>query len=203
MEAWKLHHWVSFHTIAESSLSDGRGKWANISSSNKSKRRIILNSRRMAFDVKSFQSEIVLTNENESFKPATFSNMARFSEHLLNKALSISLNTMEKDLEGFASFLDSASRLRAMPINILDLHSAEAFCIFVNTYHCLLQHALLIHGAPTKVIYKCCCLNIFELSIGSLYLHHFWQSCLLSDLLGILCAVIVMKLVVMYFLWQN
>lgn len=105
----------------------------------------------MAFDVESFYPSSGSIEDESSAKKTIYDAIVRFSEEVLAKALSISLNTMEKDIEGFARFLDLTSRLRDMPLNLLDLNSREAFCIFVNIYHCLLQHALLLDGAPSKV----------------------------------------------------
>ena len=150
-DAWKSNQWANFHSHDESFLSDGRGKWARVSSSKKSRKRIILNRRRMAFDVEPFHSSSLSANDGKSGKKTRDAIIAQYSEELLTTALSISPGSVEKDVEGFARFLDLTSKLRALPIDLVDFSSKEAFCIFVNIYHCLLQHTLLLDGPPNKV----------------------------------------------------
>jgi len=139
-DEWKAHMWQGFQSSADS--SGDKAKWANVISSKKSKRRIILNSRRMAFDCEAFNATEKHCNEA----------ICTFVQNLLLKALSFSLETLEKSPSDFVKFLDSASRLRELSLNELDKDSTEAYCICVNLYHCLLQHALLLSktGPPTK-----------------------------------------------------
>ena len=72
---------------------------------------------------------------------------AAFSEKLLNDALQL---TTDSSLEELIKFLDTTACLRSMEIHNLDLNSEAAVCLFVNIYHCLLQHALLLLGPPSR-----------------------------------------------------
>ena len=123
-ELWNVRFWQN---SIESSLSSGRGKWAEVNSGNKSKRRTIMNNRKMLFDV---DTDIVDLNE--------------FVQDLLSTCLSFSLDSLEQHPEALVKFLDGTSRLRAVSFDGLDLASSSALCLFVNLYHCLLQHALLL-----------------------------------------------------------
>lgn len=67
-----------------------------------------------------------------------------FVEELTAGALSFSLNSLENDPDAFVDFLDSISHLRLLPLEEIDTSSKESFCLFVNLYHCLLQHAMLL-----------------------------------------------------------
>jgi hypothetical protein len=72
------------------------------------------------------------------------SNGVVFVEDLLSRALSFSLESLEKDPESFVEFLDLTSQLRLLPLDEIDLTSRHAFCLFANVYHCLLQQAMLL-----------------------------------------------------------
>ena len=151
-DVWKAHLWQGFQTSAQSSLSEGRGKWAPISSSSKRKQRKILNCRRMCFDLESFTPLPVTEQENEfSTTNGLQRAVSSFVENMLTMALSFSYESL--DPNDFICFLDMTSRLRSIPLHKLDLSGCAAFCIFVNIYHCLLQHALLLeaNGPPNKV----------------------------------------------------
>lgn len=126
-QLWKARFWQGFQSSIESSLSSGKGKWAEVVSGTKSKRRTVINNRRMVFDLK---SERVVAN--------------KFVENLLSTCLSFSLDSLEEHPEELLQFLDSASKLRSVSLDQVDLASESAFCMFVNLYHCLLQHALFI-----------------------------------------------------------
>jgi hypothetical protein len=105
------------------------------------KHRTILNSRRMVFDLGS----------NISF-PTDLSDGHAFVEELLTTALKFSLDSLENDPESFVEFLDAASHLRLLPLDEIENASRQSFCLFVNLYHCLLQHAMLlsVNGPLTK-----------------------------------------------------
>ncbi len=135
----KAHLWQGFQSLSE----EDAAKWANITSGKKSKQRIILNSCRMSFDCDDFDFESSDEDGSISF----------FVEDLLHKALSISTETLERNPKDFANFLNDTSRLRLLHLDRLDPNSKSTFCICVNLFHCLLQHALLISktGPPTKV----------------------------------------------------
>jgi len=143
-DVWKAHLWQGFQISNDPKLSAGRGKWANIISSSKSKQRIILNSHRMVFDC-----DVFVKNKNEN-RQASF---AIFVEKLLEKSLSFSFESLEESPNDFANFLCDCSRLKKFPLHEIDFSTKQALCIFVNLYHCLLQHALLLslNGAPVKV----------------------------------------------------
>jgi hypothetical protein len=120
---WQAHFWQGF----TSSIKSTEGKWANITSGSKLKSRLILNSRRMVFDLDVPDSA------------------CGFVEALLTTALSFSqLSHLKDHPELLVAFLDSTSQLRRLSLEDLDLSSASTFCLFVNLYHCLLQHALLL-----------------------------------------------------------
>jgi hypothetical protein len=125
----KARFWQGFQGLSEASVSTGRGKWAKVSSSQKTKHRTILNSRRMLFDLKS---------------DSDLSNGFAFVEDLFTTALSFSLGSLEDDPESFVEFLDATSQLRLLPLQEIESSSPHAFCLFVNLYHCLLQHAMLL-----------------------------------------------------------
>ena len=123
--------WQGFQSLSESSLTSGVGKWAKVSSNQKHKERAILNGRRMGFDM--LDSNI-----------GDMSNGFVFVEDLLSRALSFSLESLEKDPESFVEFLDLTSQLRLLPLDEIDLSSRHAFCLFTNIYHCLMQQSMLV-----------------------------------------------------------
>jgi hypothetical protein len=135
----------SYRMSLETSLTGTVGKWRAVSTGKKSnhkKQRWVLNNRRMAFDL------VSIMNEGD-----TQEKVASYVENLLKLALSFSPDTLNASESRFVEFLDEASRLRTLPLDEIDLSSKEALCIFVNLYHCLLQHSLLlaVDGLPNKV----------------------------------------------------
>jgi hypothetical protein len=135
----------SYRMSLETSLTGTVGKWRAVSTGKKSnhkKQRRVLNNRRMAFDLVSIMN-----------KGDTQEKVASYVENLLKLALSFSPDTLNASESRFVQFLDEASRLRTLPLHEIDLSSKEALCIFVNLYHCLLQHSLLlaVDGLPNKV----------------------------------------------------
>jgi len=152
-DVYQAHLWQGFS--AQSLVASGRGKWAPISSSSKRKQRIILNGRRMGFDVDSFDagSSATATATDEGVEVrGTIENEERFVEGLLMKACSFSVESLEKNPKDFVDFLDATCRLRSLSLADLDLASKQTYCLVLNIYHCLLQHALLlsIGGPPDK-----------------------------------------------------
>ena len=145
-DVWRAHLLQSFQISNETYSSQGGGKWARISSQTKGNQRIILNGRRMTFDVDTF-----LSNEECEIE----SSICSFTEKLLGKALSFSLESFDDSPKEFVDFLNDTSRLKSLPLHKLDYCKKESLCIFVNIYHCLLQHALLLssNGPPTKVCF--------------------------------------------------
>ena len=134
--------WESYKMSIETSLSGSDCKWSSVMIGKKSKQkrqRRIFNGRRMAFDLEP------IVNDGSS----RMEGIALFVEELLQKALSLT----PESLESSESFLDDVSRLRYIPLHEIEYDSKEALCIFVNLYHCLLQHALLyaVDGLPDKV----------------------------------------------------
>lgn len=130
-ELWKARFWQGFQNSVESDSSVGRGKWAEVQSGSKSISRTILNSRRMDFDL---DPEFLRDQDG----------LGKFVEDLLSTSLSFSLSSLERDPERLVKFLDAVSHLRLIPMIEIDRDSVDAFCLFVNLYHCLLQHALLL-----------------------------------------------------------
>jgi Protein of unknown function, DUF547 len=106
-------------------------QWAVVQSGNKSISRTILNGRRMDFDL-----------EDDFLKKA--GGLGKYVEDLLSTSLSFSLSSLERDPERLVKFLDAVSHLRLVPIIEVDRSGVDAFCLFVNLYHCLLQHSLLL-----------------------------------------------------------
>jgi len=141
-EEWKAHMWQEVQSSADS--SGETSKWANIVSSKKFRQRIILNSRRMPFDCKSFEYDQTNTKGSDDV-------LCSFVEGLLRKALSFSLKPLDNPSD-FIKFLDDTSRLRELSLSEVDKDGRGTFCMCVNLYHCLLQHALLLSktGPPTK-----------------------------------------------------
>lgn len=137
--------WESYKMSLETSLTGSGGKWTSVMIGKKSKqkrKRMIFNSRKMAFDLE----PILIGNDGGS----KTSKISLFIEDLLHMALTLSPETMESTE---MRFLDEVSRLRSLPLQEIEYESREALCIFVNLYHCLLQHALLfaVDGLPDKV----------------------------------------------------
>jgi len=144
----KAREWETFQLSLESALTGTIGpKWASVSTGRKShqkKQRRVLNGRRLSFDLKPVPDS---TGGNIT------SSIALFVANLLEMALLFSPDTLDATEASFIEFLDEASRLRSLPLHEIDFTSREALCIFVNLYHCLLQHSLLIavDGLPDKV----------------------------------------------------
>jgi len=134
---WKARFWQGFNDSAESTLSRGKRKWAKIPSGNKMLDRSILNGRRFGFDV----DPISLIGDDLD---ATITHIDKFANNLLAMALSITTTSLQNNPGKFVEFLDMTSQLRSLPLQHLDLSRPEAFCIFVNIYHCLLQHSLVV-----------------------------------------------------------
>lgn len=120
--------WQGFEGAQNFAKNIGSLKWAHVLSSNaKQKSRVILNNRRLSFDYQ---------NEKEE-------DFCSLIEKSLALSLSFTMDSMRRDPDRLALFLDQTSQLRNFPLESIDLSSPDAFCLFVNLYHCLLQHALL------------------------------------------------------------
>lgn len=126
-DLWKAHFWEGFQDSVESSKAVGNGKWADVSSGPKSKSRVVLNNRRMAFD---------LSPEDRDVEDVV--------EELLSMSLSFTFDSLKANPETLVRFLDGTSQLRLVALDELDLSAAPTFCLFANLYHCLLQHSLLM-----------------------------------------------------------
>lgn len=138
----KTKEFESFRMSLETSLTGSVGKWRAVTTGSKGKdkkkQRRILNGRKMSFDTVPIYSKGG-ARENSQKK------IALYVENLLRMALSFSPDTFERAADSqFIEFLDECSRLRTMSLHDIDFTSKEAFCIFVNLYHCLLQHSLLL-----------------------------------------------------------
>ena len=98
--------------------------------------RIILNARRMSFDVAA---------------PAATAALSMSPSQLSEKALRLVYDlSPDSGTERLVAFLDLCSSFRVLPLHLLDLDSAEALAFFLNIYHTLLQHALLLLGPPSS-----------------------------------------------------
>mmetsp|Transcript_31229 Transcript_31229/g.66068 ORF Transcript_31229/g.66068 Transcript_31229/m.66068 type:complete len:1880 (+) Transcript_31229:299-5938(+) len=157
----------SYRMSLEMSLTGAVGKWRTVSigKNKQKKQRRILNGRRMTFDL----SPVSAPNEKDAAaKSDSQDKVAAYVENLLRMALSFSPEALDATDDRFIKFLDETSRLRTLPLHEVDLTSKKAFCIFVNLYHCLLQHSLLlaVDGLPNKrsVIHfkRCSCYEIGE-----------------------------------------
>ena len=145
----------------ESTLEENIRKWAFISSSNKSKHRMILNDRKTPFDIielKSFEFSSSTSPGNINNKVDIERKIGMFVENMLSQALSFtSSKVMFDQYEEFIKFLNMTCQLRIIPLHCIDLTGNDGCCIFINIYHCLLQHALILtvplHGPLTKVRY--------------------------------------------------
>jgi len=174
----------SYRMSLETSLTGTVGKWRAVSMRKKkqTKQRRILNGRRMAFDITS-----VISDEEMATKSESHDKIASYVENLLRMALSFSPEALDATDLRFMEFLDETSRLRTLPLHEIDLSSKEAFCIFVNLYHCLLQHSLLlaVDGLPNKrsVMHfkRCSCYEIGEdvFSLAEL------ECCVIRDKAGV------------------
>ena len=151
IELSKARLWQDLQRSLEASRLIGRGKWAQISSGQKRTNRVILNNRRMVFD-------LYASNEE----------MESLVEGLLSTALSFTLNSLQDHPEELSSFLNNCSKLRGLSLQDLESASPSTLCTLVNLYHCLLQHALLFtpNGPLTKRTYenfmRTCCYEIGE-----------------------------------------
>eukprot|EP00624_Nannochloropsis_granulata_P005770 evm.model.NODE_41244_length_18694_cov_23.977480.2 len=98
--------------------------------------RIILNARRMSFDVAA---------------PAATAALSMSPCQLSEKAVRLVYDlSPDSGTERLVAFLDLCSSFRVLPLHLLDLDSAEALAFFLNIYHTLLQHALLLLGPPSS-----------------------------------------------------
>ena len=123
---WQAHLLQDFQlSVDRRFVSEGEGKWAKVAfeKSKKSKQRIVLNTRRMAFDCEAFRLDGSDSAERV---------VGIYVEDLLKQALSFSLETLMECPTDFVHFLDCTSRLRTLPLQKLNLFSEEAFCICVN-----------------------------------------------------------------------
>jgi len=131
---WQAHFWQGF-------VNSPSEKWAKITSGKKKFRRSVLNTRQMFFD------NYGITESFNSIK-----DIGEFVCSLLQTALSFSLEQLETSPDKFMQFQADTSRLKNISLQLLDPSGKDSFCIYVNLYHCLLQHSLLLSSSPpTKV----------------------------------------------------
>lgn len=135
----KARFWQGFQGSVAAMHESGNHKWAKVPSGSHSHHRSILNGRRMVFDVAAPDYEDDVEMEQVVGK-------------VLELALSTSFDTLETNPAQVVEFLNMTSQLRSLPLHRMDLSEPSSFCIFVNLYHCLLQHALLltVHGPLHK-----------------------------------------------------
>ena len=136
-DLWKARFWQGFHDSAESALSGGKQKWAKVTSGSKMLDRSVLNGRRFGFD-----TDLISLPDDDLDTGIT--RIDAFVGNLLSMALSFTSTSLEKNPSAFVNFLDMTCQLRSLPLQHLDLSKPQAFCIFVNIYHCLLQHSLVV-----------------------------------------------------------
>ena len=151
----KTKEFESFRMSLETSLTGAVGKWRAVTTGSKGKdkkkQRRVLNGRQMSFDtvpIYNKETDGGAARENAQEK------ISLYVENLLRMALSFSPDTFERAADSqFIEFLDECSRLRTMSLHDIDYTSKEAFCIFVNLYHCLLQHSLLLGKNIQDLLY--------------------------------------------------
>jgi hypothetical protein len=114
-------------------LSDPREAFVLKSGQWRPSSRLILNARRLSFDL-----------NHSALVGVTPSQM---SERALRMVYGLS---PDSTTERLVAFLDLCSLFKAIPLHALDLASDEALAFFLNTYHTLLQHALLLLGPPSS-----------------------------------------------------
>jgi hypothetical protein len=136
-DLWKARFWQGLQDTAEETRSTGNHKWAKVQSGAKLKPRVILNGRRMVFDVESLASP----DDDDSTE---VDKIESFVSKLTDTALTTTFQSLETDPTAFVDFLDMASRVRSIPLDRLNFSQPVTLCIFSNLYHCLLQHALLL-----------------------------------------------------------
>lgn len=126
--------------LQNSSLSSVRGKWADVHCNQKWRRRVVLNHRRMAFDLPTQDLEI-----------------HAFVEALLATSLSFEFDSLQHHPEALTAFLDSTSILKGLRLQDMDRSDMKTLCAYVNVYHCLLQHALLVtvNGPLSRRSHEC------------------------------------------------
>lgn len=117
-------------------------RWAGMQSKSASKphSRLILNARRMKFDGTDFMRRA--EDEDEILHV----RITKFMESTLRHALTLG---PQSALGSTISFLDMTCTFSSIPIHKLGAGD-EALCFFINLYHCLVQHILLMLGPPTK-----------------------------------------------------
>jgi len=148
----KTKEFESFRMSLETSLTGSVGKWRAVTTGSKGKdkkkQRRVLNGRKMSFDT------VPIYNKETDGGASAQEKIALYVEKLLRMALSFSPDTFERATDSqFIEFLDECSRLRTMSLHDIDFTSKEAFCIFVNLYHCLLQHSLLLGKKFRSLVY--------------------------------------------------
>lgn len=163
----KTKEFESFRMSLETSLTGSVGKWRAVTTGSKGKdkkkQRRVLNGRKMSFDT------VPIYNRETDGGASAQEKIALYVENLLRMALSFSPDTFERAADSqFIEFLDECSRLRTMSLHDIDFTSKEAFCIFVNLYHCLLQHSLLL-GKKFRVSCICCKAFNFTHKLHSLH----------------------------------
>jgi hypothetical protein len=96
--------------------------------------------------------------------------------------------------------------LQGLPLSAIDFRGNKAFCIFVNLFHCLLQHSLLlaVHGPPNRVSVCCASDDLSPLEILSRSQKtNASRVVYCSVLLDISCDAAVMKLEATSLAWRN
>jgi hypothetical protein len=122
----------------------------------------------MAFDI-----ERADVDDNREYLRQT----SHFVAELLSTSLSFSFESLEEDPDAFVKFHDATSKLRTISLNRIDLSSSEAVCIFVNLYHCLLQHALLL--TVNGPLYKVRMAKVWTSQNATAHVISLFHSCLL------------------------
>lgn len=133
-------------------------RWARMQnkSGSKTHARLILNARRLSFDDADFM-------KCQNDKNEINNSICKFMESTLHQALAL---RPDSPLGSTISFLDMTCNFSSIPVHKLG-NGDEALCFFINLYHCLLQHILLLLGPPSKVS---CFLITLEKSKFPLYL---------------------------------
>mmetsp|Transcript_1402 Transcript_1402/g.2909 ORF Transcript_1402/g.2909 Transcript_1402/m.2909 type:complete len:1285 (-) Transcript_1402:132-3986(-) len=121
-------------------------RWARMqtNSGSKTHARLILNARRINF----FDDVDFLKRRNSSPEDEEEMHLriCKFMESTLHLGLAL---RPDSPLRSTISFLDMTCNFSSIPLHKLG-DGDMALCFFINLYHCLLQHILLLLGPPSK-----------------------------------------------------
>ncbi|CAM9321089.1 unnamed protein product, partial [Choristocarpus tenellus] len=107
--------------------------------------RLVLNARRLNFDLPSVPCPDHKTVEGLLDKGQHQAQPWQIAAKALRVAFNLTRGSNSRRL---IPFLDLTSLLRQVDLGALDLDSNEALCFFVNLYHLMIRHMVLVLGLP-------------------------------------------------------